>query len=83
MKKTFAFILATCIISLTSFAQNAKDKIERQARDPKTSENAAKADQYVVDKKKIYDSTSNKRSGSPKESAVKHNRKKNRSCNDK
>ena len=45
-KKMFVLLLAAALISIGSFAQSSKDKIEKQAKDPATRENAAKADNY-------------------------------------
>ncbi len=50
-------LIVVAFISTTSFGQEIKKKIEGQAKDPKTMENAAKADVLIIDKKKISDST--------------------------
>ncbi len=81
MKKTLGLIMLTGIISLSSFAQQSRDKIENQARDPKTRENAAKADRYIMDKKTISDSTEQaKNSAQGKQNTLKSSRKKKSSC---
>jgi FlaG/FlaF family flagellin (archaellin) len=51
------YILAAIIFSTTSAqAQTIREKINQQAKDPKTKENAAKADVYIVKKNTIMDS---------------------------
>ena len=53
--------MAVMFISMISFSQTTKDKIEKLSKDPKTSENAAKADVYIINNKKIIcDTTSNR-----------------------
>lgn len=59
MKKFGFLVTAAMFLSMISFSQTIKENIERQSKDPKTAENAAKADVYIMDnKKKISDSTS-------------------------
>ena len=54
MKKCCLSITISMFISMISFSQTIKENIEKQSKDPKTIENAAKADVYIVsDKKKI------------------------------
>ena len=53
----FLLIAAITLISTTSFSQEVKRKIEAQAKDPKTKQNAAKADVLIIDKKRISDSS--------------------------
>jgi hypothetical protein len=59
MKKAILFLLP--LLSLGSFnasAQKAEDRLDKVARDPKTAENAAKADVYIHKKNRsIMDST--------------------------
>lgn len=55
MKKQLLF-LSIVLLSTASFAQDVKKKIDAQAKDPKTKENAAKADVFVQ-KKTIMDSS--------------------------
>ena len=58
MKKVSLFITATMLISMTGFSQTVKQNIEKLSRDPKTAENAAKADVYITNKKKVISDTS-------------------------
>jgi hypothetical protein len=56
IKKFCLVTTASMFIAMTSFSQTIKENIEKQSKDPKTIDNAAKADVYVVgDKKKISD----------------------------
>lgn len=48
-------LAAAVLITTASFSQEVHKKIEGQAKDPKTKENAAKADVLIIDKKKISD----------------------------
>lgn len=59
MKKAILFILPLLSLgSLDASAQKIQDKIDKAARDPKTAENAAKADVYIHKKNRsIMDST--------------------------
>ncbi len=50
----FLISVAFCLLSLNGYSQTIKDKINKQAEDPATKENAAKADVYVQ-KNIIYD----------------------------
>jgi hypothetical protein len=54
MKKALFFIAAALMFA-ASFSQDVRKKIEEQAKDPKTKENADKADVLLIDKKKISD----------------------------
>jgi hypothetical protein len=56
MKKLLLFAIVVSM-STASFSQDVRKKIDEQAKDKKTAENAAKADVFVVDKKKISDTT--------------------------
>jgi DeoR/GlpR family transcriptional regulator of sugar metabolism len=56
MMNKIVLLIVTAFISATSVGQEVKKKIEGQAKDPKTMENAAKADVLIIDKKKISDS---------------------------
>lgn len=58
MKKQLLFLTTIIMISSIAFAQDVRKKIDAQAKDPKTKENAAKADVFVQ-KKTIMDSTVN------------------------
>ena len=67
-------------ISMMTFSQTTKDNIEKLSKDPKTVENAAKADVYIVkSKKNISDPTLKQASNPP--SASKNTRKKKKRNN--
>ncbi len=53
MFKKIFILLSFSFVSLYSFSQTVSENIEKAAKDPKTKENAAKADVYVADKKII------------------------------
>jgi len=53
----FLLIAAITLISTASVSQEVKRKIEAQAKNPKTKQNAAKADVLIIDKKQISDSS--------------------------
>lgn len=53
MFKKILILLSFSFLSLYSFSQTVSENIEKAAKDPKTKENAAKADVYVADKKII------------------------------
>ena len=57
MKKSFALITGLIFIATASFSQTIKENIQKQAKDPKTAENAAKADVIIINKKTVTDST--------------------------
>lgn len=58
MKKVSFLLTAYILISMMSFAQETKQQIEKLSKDPKTAENAAKADVYVLKNKRVIgDST--------------------------
>ena len=61
-KRSITFLSAICLLSFSSFSQSIQQNIEKQARDPKTAENAAKADVYIQDKKIIKDDIVNDQS---------------------
>ncbi len=52
--KFFTIAFSLSLLSLNSISQTVRDKINKQAKDPATRENAAKADVYVQ-KNIIYD----------------------------
>ena len=57
MKKVSFLLTALILVSMMSFSQETKRHIEKLSKDPKTAENAAKADVYVLkDKRVIGDS---------------------------
>ena len=60
---------------MISFSQATKDHIEKLSKDPKTSENAAKADVYITKNKKAICDTTSARLSDPR-SASKSIRKK-------
>ncbi|MFN2458185.1 MAG: hypothetical protein ABR502_08300 [Chitinophagaceae bacterium] len=58
MKKKFLLMsIAISFICMSSPAQTIRDNIDKLAKDPKTMENAAKADVHIINKKIIHDST--------------------------
>ena len=54
-KKAVFLIFVFTSVAASSFSQTVKEKIDKQIRDPKTTENSGKADVYIQ-KKTIYDS---------------------------
>ena len=48
--KAITLLSAFTLLSVTSFSQTVKENIDRQMKDPKTAENAAKADVYIQKK---------------------------------
>jgi hypothetical protein len=56
MKKLLLLIIIGCM-STASFSQDVQKKVDEHAKDRKTAENAAKADVFIMDKKKISDTT--------------------------
>jgi hypothetical protein len=57
------FIMLFSILGLTAFAANAQsipEKIEKLSKDPKTAENAAKADVYIHRQKRVIMDTTQK-----------------------
>ena len=75
--KSFIFFLAMNLFSLGLLAQTTQQKIDKAIKDPKREENAAKADIYIHDKKKITDSVQ-LQSGARPEAVIK--KKKKKSC---
>lgn len=67
-------------LSLNSSAQSAKENIDKKAKDPKTAENAAKADAYIIRNKKsieILNDTSAKTEATDRKKSRKNCRKQN------
>jgi hypothetical protein len=56
MKKKVMLMGIISFLSLSSFAQTIRENIDKQEKDPKRIENAAKADVYLHDKTIISDS---------------------------
>jgi hypothetical protein len=56
MKRLLLFSILA-FIGAASFSQEIRKKIDTQIKDKKTADNAAKADVFVIDKKKISDTT--------------------------
>ena len=80
MKKKFClFITTSMFISMISFSQTIKENIEKQSKDPKTVENAAKADVYIVSDKKKISNTPSEESATNQNRTAKNSRKK-KSC---
>ena len=59
MKKIVLSFSALFLLSMTSFAQTNKENVDRRIKDPKTAEQAGKADVYIL-KKKTIDSLDHK-----------------------
>ena len=58
MKKHFALLISIFLASATfSFSQTIRSKTDELKKDPKTVENAAKADANLINKKNITDSS--------------------------
>ena len=61
MHQKIAFLFfASTLVATGCFAQAVNERIERQSRDPKTAENAAKADVYIMKQKTDLDSVQTK-----------------------
>jgi len=76
MTKYFLSLLIITAMSATSFSQTTQQKLDEVKKDPKTIENAAKADARLIDKKNVADSTSVKNiTPKRKESGCKFKRK--------
>ena len=61
MKKYFIVASALTLITLCAGAQTTRQHIEKALTHPKATENAAKADALLVDKKAIKDDTAHDR----------------------
>ena len=57
MKKFSLLLTASMFVSMISFSQTIKQNIEKLSKDPKTAENAGKADVYILGSKKISNDT--------------------------
>ena len=77
--KPVTLLSALILLSVTSFSQTVKENIDKQMKDPKTAENAAKADVYI--QKKNADSISMQKTNQPILSGKKNKRKKHCSKN--
>lgn len=62
---------------MTSFSQTIKENIKTQSKDPKTAENAAKADVYILENKKKVTDTAPASANTDRN--TKHKRKKKHS----
>ena len=73
------------LISSASIAQDVKKKIDEQAKDPRTKENAAKADVFIQNKHIIADSSVQYKPASTvtKKSATTTKKKKAKRCSSK
>ncbi len=72
--KAVILLSAFAMLSFTSFSQTVKEKIDNQMKDPKTAENAAKADVYI--QKKNADSITMPQVSQPASSEKKNRKKK-------
>jgi hypothetical protein len=76
MIKYFLPILFVTVISTASFGQTTNQKLDQVKNDPKTIENAAKADAGLINKRNITDSVSVKNTPAKrKEAGCKFKRK--------
>jgi hypothetical protein len=57
MTKYFLSAIALVIITTTSFGQATKTKLDQVKSDPTTTQNTAKADAQLINKKNVLDST--------------------------
>ncbi len=71
--KAITLLSAFTLLSFTSFSQTVKENIDKQMKDPKTAENAAKADVYI---QKKNDSISMQKTKQPVLSGKKNKKKK-------
>ena len=76
LKKSGIFVIATMFVSMISFSQTIKENIEKLSKDPKTVENASKADVYIADHKKIIGDTTTLQSTNNSNRIAKTTRKK-------
>ncbi len=51
-KKLFLLGIVISLFSISTMAQSIRENLDKLAKDPKTMENAAKADVYIVNKDK-------------------------------
>ena len=76
IRKSCLFITAAMLISMITFSQTIKDNIEKLSKDPKTTENASKADVYIINNKKAIGDTTAGRPPKNTERVMKISRKK-------
>ena len=57
MIKHFLSAMVIMLITMTSSGQTTKQKLDQVKTDPKTVENAAKADSRLIDKKNVADAS--------------------------
>lgn len=76
MKKLALLMTASIFISMTSFSQATKENIKKLSKDPKTVENAAKADVYILKNKKVISDTATQQECDPKPSKKRKFRRK-------
>ncbi|MBA2562681.1 MAG: hypothetical protein H0V14_07145 [Chitinophagaceae bacterium] len=72
--KAITLLSALTLLSVTSFSQTVKENIDKQMKDPKTAENAAKADVYI--QKKNADSILMQKTNQPVLSEKKNKKRK-------
>ena len=75
--KAITLLSALTLLSVTSFSQTVKENIDRQMKDPKTAENAAKADVYIQKKNDSLSMQTNQPVLSGKKNKKKYCRKDN------
>ncbi len=77
MIKKIISVLSFTMLSMYSFSQTVTTNIEKAAKDPKMSDNAAKADVYVVDKKVISNGAPSEQATTP---VIAEKKKKKNAC---
>ena len=70
--KAISLVSVFILLSFASFSQTVKENIDKQMKDPKTAENAAKADVYI---QKKNDSISTQKTNQPVLSGKKKKKK--------
>jgi hypothetical protein len=78
IRKLYPMLMLACFTALASNAQDKKveikRKIDKAIKDPKAKENSAKADAYIIKKKKII-ADSSKIASKPEENPTKRKQK--------
>lgn len=64
MQKKITLLASVVLMCGASLAQDVKKKIDEHAKDPKTKENAAKADVFIQNKRIVADTTAQYKAGS-------------------
>ena len=75
MKKYYITLCVVLTVSFASFGQTTQPKLNEVRKDPKTTENAARADVQATDNKKVVDNAQLKTMFSKKRKANARKRK--------